>query len=419
MKSEIRGWWQKMTTTAEKVDAAEGAAARVPANNSASAGEDAAAKIAVIQGVTDKLAASASPGVTAKADKPAGAEKPAPRKALGRGLESLLPGGPRAAPGVAASTPRAVPGSMVSQIPGSGSGNVISAINHTGILSELHAEALRRTDGHAVLDLAIDQIDSNPYQTRSKMSKAELQELADSIKANGVIQPIVVRPGKDGRYFLITGSRRTEASKLAGKTKIPALVRHVSDQQAAEMTIVENLQRQDLNCYEQAKAFARLSQEFGLTQEQIGQRTGCDRSTVSNYMRLLKLPEDVQNLLRNGWLDFSQARCLLTLAVPEHISKLAKEAHEKHLSVDQLEVLIGRGDYPVAGSQIQHGVQPNTGRHGARWVDPNVKAAQRDLERILGVRVKIRDRRGKGKIVIEYVTLEDFDRVLEMLKGKN
>ena len=415
MKSEIRGWWQKMTTTAEKVDAAKDVAARVPASDAASAAEGAPGNIAVIQGVGDKLAASASLAVMAKADKPAGAEKPAPRKALGRGLESLLPGGPRAAAGVAASTPRAIPGSMVSQIPASGSGSVISAINHTGILSELHAEALRRTDGHAVLDLAIDQIDSNPYQTRSRISKEELQELADSITANGVIQPIVVRPGKDGRYFLITGSRRTEASKLAGKTKIPALVRHVSDQQAAEMTIVENLQRQDLNCYEQAKAFARLSQEFGLTQEQIGQRTGCDRSTVSNYMRLLKLPEAVQTMLYQGLLDFSQARALLTIGHPDHVIKLAKEAVEKHLSVEQLETLMIRANYPLVGQPPQ----PSEGRHAARWVDPNVKAAQRDLERILGVRVKIRDRRGKGKIVIEYATLEDFDRVLEMLKGKS
>ena len=296
---------------------------------------------------------------------------------------------------------------------------MISAINHTGILAALPAQALKQADGHAVLDLAIEQIDPNPYQTRDSVSREELQELAESIKANGIIQPVVVRPAKGGRYYLITGSRRAQASKMAGLTKIPAIVRHVSEQQAAEMTIVENLQRQDLNCYEQANAFARLSQDFKLTQEEIGQRVGIDRSTVSNYMRLLKLPMDVQILLRNGWLDFSQARCLLSLAVPEHISKLAKEAHEKHLSVDQLEVLIGRGDYPHGAYLGQPGQQSNPRRHGARWVDPNVKAAQRDLERILGVRVKIRDRRGKGKIVIEYQTLEDFDRVVEMLKGKS
>jgi ParB family chromosome partitioning protein len=270
--------------------------------------------------------------------------------------------------------------------------------------------APRLTDGSAVLQLLLDHIDSNPYQTRSRIPQEELQELCESIQANGVIQPIVVRPGKDGRYVLITGDRRTRASRLAGKDRIPAIVRHVSDQQAAEMTIVENLQRQDLNCWDQAQAFARLSRDFGLTQEQIGKRTGCDRSSVSNYMRLLKLPAEVQTMLQDGQLDFSQARVLLTVQNPDQVFKVARQALGKHLSVIQLEALVAHTNFPAEG-QAQPGVsQP---------VDPNVKAAQRELETILGVRVSIRDRRGKGKIVIEYSSLDDFDRVLEMLKGKN
>lgn len=470
MKPEIRGWWKKkMSTTAEKVSedvaTAESAVSAVVVGPIAveraevKPSEPGNGKVGEIRGVmepvdgnavaagtqnpltavtgvaemgkvgskmasggeTEKVAVAEGGGDAGVAVEKSGAdksptEKPvAGRRALGRGLESLLPGGLRPVPGSGAGRG---PGSMVSQIPASSGGNVISAINHSGILAELHAQALKQADGHAVVELAIEQIDGNPYQTRGKIEEEELKELADSIRANGVIQPIVVRPGKDGRYVLITGSRRTAASHLAGKTKIPAIVRHVSDQQAAEMTIVENLQRQDLNCYEQATAFARLSQKFNLTQEQIGQRVGIDRSTVSNYMRLLKLPMDVQLMLQKGWLDFSQARCLLTLANPEHVSKLAKETCEKHLSVEQLEVLIGRGDYPHEGYQGPPGQQAGTGHHGARWVDPNVRAAQRDLERILGVRVKIRDRKGKGKIVIEYASLEDFDRVVEMLKGK-
>jgi ParB family transcriptional regulator, chromosome partitioning protein len=383
MKSEIRGWLAKMTTTAEKINSGE--------------------KIATVETTTEKA--------TSAADKPV-----LPRKALGRGLESLLPGGLRTMPGLAA--PRVgVPGSEGSQAGADAAAATAAAtaLGHSTVLAELHAEALRRADGHAVLELALDHIDANPYQTRSHISKEELHELAESIRANGVIQPIVVRPASEGRYVLITGERRTQASKLAGKEKIPAIVRHVSDQQAAEMTIVENLQREDLNCYEQAHAFARLSQDFKMTQEEIGKRIGCDRSTVSNYMRLLKLPAPVQYMLRDGWLDFSQARCLLTLAVPEHVVKLAKEAVEKHLSVEQLETLVIRANYPVEGQEVP----AQAPRRGARWVDPNVKSAQRELERILGVRVKIRDRKGKGKIVIEYSTLEDFDRVLEMLKGKS
>jgi ParB family chromosome partitioning protein len=302
---------------------------------------------------------------------------PDKRRALGRGLESLLPTGPR----VVAPTPVAP-----------GAAGVASAT------------------GGTVVELALELIDANPHQTRFRFREEPLQELADSIRANGVVQPIVVRPGSDGRYLLILGERRCRASKLAGKERVPAIVRRVSEQQAAEMTVVENLQRQDLNCLEQATAFAKLSQEFGLTQEQIGQRTGVSRETVSNYMRLLKLPPSVQQHLSEGRLFFSEARVLLTLLDPNLIPKIAEEAIRKHLSVQQLEDLVFETNVP-----LQKPGQPAR----ARWVDPNVRAAQSDLERILGVRVRIRDRKGKGRIVIEYATLEDFDRVVEMLKGKN
>jgi ParB family chromosome partitioning protein len=348
--------------------------------------------------VADKLDPAAKLA-TAEAS-PSADKVPAPdkRRALGRGLESLLPGGLRATvaplPPTTAPQGSTPPGASLAT-PASASGPYI---------------APRPADGSAVVQLPVDHIDPNPYQTRSRIPQEELQELADSIQASGVIQPIVVRPGKDGRYVLITGDRRTRASRLAGKERIPAIVRHVSDQQAAEMTIVENLQRQDLNCWDQAQAFARLSHDFGLTQEQIGKRTGCDRSSVSNYMRLLKLPAEVQTMLKDGELDFSQARVLLTLQNPDQVFKAARQAVEKHLSVIQLEALVARTNFP-AEAHAQPGVsQP---------VDPNVKAAQRELEAILGVRVSIRDRRGKGKIVIEYTSLDDFDRVLEMLKGKN
>jgi ParB family chromosome partitioning protein len=275
---------------------------------------------------------------------------------------------------------------------------------------EIQAQAARAAAGDSVLQIRLADIEQNPYQTRDRFDAELLQELAESIRANGVVQPIVVRPGKDGRYVLILGERRCRASKLAGKETIPAIVRKVSDQQAAEMTVVENLQRQDLNCLEQAYAFAQLSQVFHLTQEQIGQRTGSSRESISNYMRLLKLPASVQQFLREGRLGFSEARVLLTLLDPSLIPKIADEAVRKHLSVEQLEDLVFDTNVP-----LQRQDQPG---RGARWVDPNVRAAQTELERVLGVRVRIRDRKGKGKIVIEYATLEDFDRVIEMLRGK-
>jgi ParB family chromosome partitioning protein len=259
-----------------------------------------------------------------------------------------------------------------------------------------------------VAEIALDQIDHNPYQTRGIFREEELRELADSIRVTGVIQPIVVRPGKDGRFILILGERRCRASKLAGKSTIPALVRPVSEQHAAEMTIIENLQRADLNCLEQARAFARLSQEFKLTQEQIGQRTGCSRESVGNHLRLLKLPAEVQQLLLEGQLDFSMARVLLTLHNAELIPQIAGMAIRDNLSVKQLEALVQDVNLPPSDKPPAP----------VRVVDPNVRAAQQELERVLGVKVEIRDRHGKGKIVLQYANLDDFDRVLEMLSGK-
>jgi len=340
-----------------------------------------------------------------KADEKVAGEKtaaaPDKRRALGRGLESLLPTGPRVT---------AVATSGAASIPGAPAGTSIGDIS---------AQAAPRIPGEAVLQIPVDKIDRNPYQTRHFTTEpaaedggTALNELAESIRANGVIQPITVRPVKDGRYVLITGERRWKASKMAGKEHVPALVRHVSDQQAAEMTVVENLQRQDLNCMDQARAFVMLSQQFHLTQEQIGQRVGIARATVSNYMRMVRLPDSVQKYLSQGVLDFSHARLLLNVEETEIVVKAADEAAKKFLSVEQLEDLLLRlqGFLAKPEGPAQAG--------GARWVDPNVRAAQRELERVLGMRVRIRDRKGKGKITIEYSGLEDFDRVIGMLKGK-
>jgi ParB family chromosome partitioning protein len=286
-----------------------------------------------------------------------------------------------------------------------------------GTIAEMHAAAARRKpDDHEVVDLAIELIDANPRQTRSwTNSEIEaLDELRESIKVQGVLQPITVRPGKDGRYYLITGERRMRASEMAGKATIPAIVRVVSEQQAAEMTVIENLQRRDLNCVDLARAYIMLSRDFGLTQEQIGDRVGIARETVSNYMRLAKLPDMVLHYLRMGQLEFSHARVLLNLQDPEVIARVAHKAVTENMSVDDLERFV-LFDPSMAG--VKKNVPKASG--GARWVDPNVRAAQRELESILGVKVRIRDRKGKGKITLEYSTLEDFDRVVGMLKGRS
>lgn len=341
------------------------------------------------------------------------------RRALGRGLESLLPGprvvrGGEPAPGTEtgqAGTPVApvAPGATAGQHDAAIAGG--SPAPHIGVVARLDAVAAGRSaDGEEVFRLPLDQIDHNPHQTRREFEDELLEELANSIRVQGVLQPIMVRPGKEGRFILILGERRLRASKIAGKTTIPAVVRRVSEQQAAEMTLVENLQREDLHCLEQAQAFANLSQEFHLTQEEIGKRVGASRETVSNYMRLLKLPIDVETALRRGDLTYSHARALLALHDESQISKVAQKAIKEKMSVVALDDLVLDINVPVGN--------PEEPKRGARWVDPNVRAAQRSLETILGMRVRIRDRRGKGKITIEYATLEDFDRVVRMLKGK-
>lgn len=317
---------------------------------------------------------------------------PDKRRALGRGLDSLLPSRPRVvtvteAQGIAPPVP----------------------VTTSAPLPPL--EMPHVSSGAAVIRIVLDAIDENPYQTRRAFDQKALEELAESIRANGIVQPIVVRPSSNGRFTLILGERRCRAAKLAGETTIAAIVRQVSNEQAAEMTVIENLQRQDLNCLEQAQAFARLSREFGLTQEQIGQKTGCSRESVSNYMRLLKLPEEAQQFLIEGKLGFSEARVLLQLINPEAIPHFAKEAVEKQLSVAQLTALVEYANLPGEPTADQE-TRP-------RWIDPNVRAIQTELEQILGCRVRISDRKGKGKIQIEYASLEDFDRVIEMLKGKS
>ncbi len=293
------------------------------------------------------------------------------RKVLGRGLETLLPA-------------RHVPHAPVS------------------------APAAPRPTADEVHHIPLNQLDRNPYQTRtSSLDPTALSELAASIKAMGVVQPIVVRPVAGGRYQVIAGERRWEACRLSHLPTVPAIVRQVSNEQAMEMTIVENLQREDLNAMEQARAFERLSREFGLTQEQMALRTGKDRSSIANFLRLLKLPPAVQTMVEKNQLSFGHGKVLMTLDSPDEIERLARRVVEQSLSVRQTE------------EAVTHLIQPRPpAEEKVRIVDPNVKEAEGLLQRALGVRVTINDRKGKGKILLEYSSLEDFDRILEVLGSK-
>jgi ParB family chromosome partitioning protein len=295
------------------------------------------------------------------------------RKVLGRGLETLLP-------------PRHLP-------------HASTAVSSAAAPSDRPGEALHQ--------IPLEHLDHNPYQTRTvSLDPNALNELAASIQAVGVLQPIVVRPVAGGRYQVIAGERRCEAARMLHHQTIPAVVRPVSNEQAMEMTIVENLQRLDLTPMEEARGYDRLSREFGLTQEQMAQRTGKERSSVANFLRLLKLPPSVQAMLDQGELSFGHAKVLMALESPEAIEKLAQRVVAFSLSVRQTE------------QAVTNLVHPPEKAEKVRIVDPNVKEAEQELQRALGVRVAITDRNGKGKILIEYSSLEDFDRILEVMKAR-
>jgi ParB family chromosome partitioning protein len=294
------------------------------------------------------------------------------RRALGKGLESLLPSRP---------APATVP--------------AITAV----------AEPTGKP-----LEIPLDHIERNPFQTRTRFDEAQLTELTQSIAASGVVQPIVVRPLSEGRYQLITGERRWLASRKAGKATIPAIVRQASDEQTLEMTIVENLQRADLNPMEQARAYQRLSQDFKMTQEQMATRTGKERASVANFLRMLRLPESIQHKVESGDLSFGHARTLLALDSPESITAGAQKVMALSLSVRQTESYVQGLINPEA--------KPKKDAKPAQPEDPNVREAQDRLQRTLGLKVHIEDKKGKGRVIIEYSGLEDFDSILTALGGQ-
>jgi ParB family chromosome partitioning protein len=294
---------------------------------------------------------------------------PSKRRALGKGLESLLPSRP-AAP----IAPKAEPA-------------------ETGKPREIPVASIER----------------NPFQTRTRFDERQLEELAASIAATGVVQPILVRPLPDDRFQLIAGERRWLASQRAGKPTIPAMVRPVSDEQAMEITIVENLQRADLNPMEQARAFERLARDFKMTQEQMAQRTGKNRASIANFLRLLRLPPEIQGKVEAGELTFGHARALLALEAPEAILKAAQKVGALSMSVRQTETLVQGILHPELKAKSEPKAEEP--------IDPNVREAQERLQRALGLKVRIHDHNGRGQVIIEYARLEDFDSLLEAIAG--
>lgn len=295
------------------------------------------------------------------------------RRALGRGLDSLLPKSDKKA--------------AVDDAPA-------------------ETEPLPQPTGRP-MEIPIDLVDRNPYQTRRHFDEGQLAELADSIRAVGVLQPVLVRAAAGERYQLVAGERRWLAAQRAGRKTIPALLAVMNDAQTLEATIVENLQRADLNPMEQARAFERLQREFHMTQEQVAERTGKDRASIANFLRLLRMPEALQAQVETGSLSFGHARALVALGNQEAMLRAAQRVTALAMSVRQTE------------SYVKGLLSPEPKAAGgdkeAEPSDPNVREAQDALRRALGMRVRIEDRGGRGKVTIEYANLEAFDVLMERL----
>jgi ParB family chromosome partitioning protein len=286
-----------------------------------------------------------------------------PRKALGRGLGSLLPTRPP--------TP------------------------------------IQPTPEESSLTIGIELIDANPLQPRRTFQAERLQELAQSIRANGIIQPLVVRRAGD-RYQLVAGERRWRASKLARIQEVPVVIRDIPDDRLLEITLIENIQREDLNPIETAVAFERMMRELVLNPEQVGQRTGKDRTTIINFVRLLQLPEDLQQLVAERRLSAGHARCLLSLPTIQLQREVAEKAVAQGWSVRQVERTTQK---MLEGRKPKHVDEVDS--------DPNVKAAIQEMERILGTRVRIIEKaKQKGRIEIEFYSAEDLDRIYGAIVGE-
>ncbi len=291
---------------------------------------------------------------------------------LGRGLSALLPTAPAA--GAPASAPAA-------------------------------ASAGARAEG-AVLQLAIEDVRPDKQQPRHRFEEAALEELAASIRATGILQPILVR--RDGAAFrIVAGERRWRAAQRAGLKVIPALVKEATEKQAFELALVENLQREDLNPIEEAEGYRRLIDEHRLTQEACAERVGKDRSVVANALRLLKLPEEIKGALVEGSLSMGHARALLGLADDAAIRAAAADVLQKKLSVRDTEQLVRKKKAP-AGARAEASNGPS----------PAVRALEEELQRLLGTKVRLQDRGGgKGKLEIEFFSHEELEGLLARLRS--
>lgn len=254
--------------------------------------------------------------------------------------------------------------------------------------------------------IPVDEIEVNPKQPRRDFDEQALQELANSVKLHDIIQPITVSKLPSGKYRLISGERRLRASKIAGLTDIPAYIRQANDAQLLELALLENLQREDLNAMEVALSYKRMMEELDYTQEQVGERMSIDRSTVANFIRLLKLPPDIQLAVRNGELSMGHARALINVDSIDKQLYIFKEIRQKGLSVRQTEELV-RNLYK------QNGAVKKTSKSS---LAPAFQKIEDKLASQFGTRVKLKhSRNGSGQITFDYYSLEELNKLLSQL----
>jgi ParB family chromosome partitioning protein len=260
-----------------------------------------------------------------------------------------------------------------------------------------------------MVEIDLDLIEPNNFQPRTSFDEERLEQLAQSIRANGIIQPLLVRRLSADRYQLVAGERRWRAAQRAGLYRIPCVVKEIPEDKMLELALIENIQRQELNAIEEAQAYKRLIETLGLTQEMVAQRVGRDRTFITNYLRLLRLPEDIQRMVESEQISMGHARALLGVDEPEIQRKMAKEVSEKGLSVRQVERAIKR---------IVEGVESETVTTIKE--DPNFKAAEDKLRRKLSskVHILVNQKSSGGKIEIEFFDDNDLNRIYEIIMGK-
>jgi len=265
-------------------------------------------------------------------------------------------------------------------------------------------------DSEELREIEIDLIRPGEQQPRNTFDEAKLQELAQSIRATGIIQPLLVRR-RGGLFELVAGERRWRAAQMAGLMRVPAIVREIPDENLLELALIENIQRQELNAIEEANAYRRLIESLGLTQEEVAQRVGRDRTFITNYLRILKLPNEIQTLLEQEKLSFGHARALLGVSDPQLQRRLAQRIHKNNWSVRETENRI-RG----LNTQNRPAVVPQ-----AQQVDPNLRAAEAKLRRRFGTQVRIVAAKpgSSGRIEIEFYSAEDLTRLYDRLTDAN